>query len=269
MANTRTEMVNGVEVTIVEDTRDDLQDFLGMAQEIESLEGEEQQKKLEEIFGAEEEQDSEQEENQEEEELPEEVQQRKEEIESRQESRANADVALAMQIADQVAAESAVENPCYVVHGAKILCSQGSREARLVTPLDHGVLLKDQPQMVAEDSASLMNIMCFGNCFSVENPKMEQAAIDATNQYNQEGPKTFWGKVKSLFGVKPKTVTSVSKELQELCICECEPCFSEEAIWNDGNEKSLIMGKKTFIQSATLVCQHGGIIRIIDNGQNG
>ena len=139
----------------------------------------------------------------------------------------------------------------------------------MVTPLDHGVLLCKQPQMMSDDSVSLANVMCFGNCFSVDNPKMAQAAIDATNQYNQKKSQTVWGKVKSFFGVKPKVVTETSKELQQLCICECEPCFSEESFWEEGYEKSLIMGKKTLIQPATLVCQYGGVIHIIDNGQNG
>lgn len=45
------------------------------------------------------------------------------------------------------------------------------------------------------------------------------------------------GKSKILFGVKPKVVTETSKELQQLCICECEPCFSEESFWEEGYEK--------------------------------
>lgn len=145
MGNTSTRVIDGQVITIVEDTREDLQDFLGEAQEIERLDEEEQKERLKEIFGEEEDQDSDKEDKEDqEEELPPEAQERKDEIESRQSSRANVDVALAMQIADQVAAEAAAqaaENPCYVVHGAKVLCSQGSREARLVTPLDHGVLL--------------------------------------------------------------------------------------------------------------------------------
>lgn len=269
MGNTRTEIVDGRVITIVEDTREDLQDFLGTAQEIEGLDEEGQKERLEEIFGPEEEQDADGEEQ--EEELSEEEQKRKDEILSRQSSRANTDVALAMQIADQVAAESAAEaaeNPCYVVHGAKILCSQGSREARLVTPLDHGVLLGSKPQMVVEDSASLANVMCFGNCFSVENPDMAQAAVDATNLYNQRKSKGLWETIKSWFGIKPKVVTEASKELQQRCICECNPSFSEGAVWKEGNEGSVIMGKETLIQPATLVCDYGGVIRIIDNGQN-
>lgn len=267
MENTRTEIVDGKVITIVEDTREDLQDFLGMAQEIEKLDKEEQKERLEEIFGPQEEQDSDKKEQ--EEELSAKAQIKKDELERRENSRANIDVVLAMQIADQVAADSAAEMPCYVVHGAKILCSLGSREARLVTPMDHGVLLGKKPQMLADDSASLANVMCFGNCFSVENPNMEQAAVDATNQYNKKKAKGFWGIIKGWFGIKPKVVTTASRELQQLCICECEPLFTDEAVWVEGNEGSLIMGKKTLIQPATLVCVHGGVIRIIDNGQNG
>lgn len=163
---------------------------------------------------------------------------RQTEIEERAESsRASSDVALAMQIADQVAADTAVENPCYVVHGAKLLCSMGSRDARLVVPIDHGVLLRNKPAMLAEDSLALSNIMCFGNCFSVENPNMEQAAIDATNQYNEKKSKTVWGKVKSFFGLGPKEADSASKELKAACICACQPSFPGGVMWEEGNEK--------------------------------
>ena len=264
--NIGTEMADESEITIIEDTREDLQDFLGMAQEIERMDEEEQKERIEEIFGEQEESDEE-----EQEELSESAQARQDEIEGRQSSRANVDVALAMQIADQVAAESAAkaaENPCYVVHGAKILCSMGSREARLVTPMDHGILLGKKPQMVANDNASLANVMCFGNCFSVDNPNMAQAAVDATNQYNQRKAQGFWGKLKAIFGIKPKVVTQVSKELQQLCICECEPSFTKGALWEEGYEKCKIKGQETLLQPATLVCAHGGVIRIVDNGQN-
>lgn len=263
MGNIGTEMADENEITIIEDTREDLQDFLGMAQEIERMDEEEQKERIKEIFGEQEEESDEEEQ----EELTEAAQARKDEIEGRQGSRANVDVALAMQIADKVASEAA-NNPCYVVHGAKVLCSMGSREARLVTPMDHGVLLANTPQLVADDSVSLANVMCFGNCFSVENPKMAQAAVDATNQYNQKKAEGLWGTIKSWFGIKPKVVTQVSKELQQLCICECEPFFTEGALWEEGYEGCQIMDQETLLQPATLVCEYGGVIRIVDNGQN-
>lgn len=251
------------EIKIVEDTREELQDFLGTAQEIEALDDKEKQKRLDEIFASNEDQETQQDET-----PSEDSQNRQDQNSERAGSRANYDVALAMQIADKVAADAAPDNPCYVVHGAKLLCSMGSREARLVVPMDHGILLKNHPQMTADDSVSLTNVMCFGNCFSTDNPAMEQAAIDATNQYNQEKSQSFWGKVKSFFGVKPKVVDSASRELQALCICECRPCIPADSIWEESNEKSLIKGSKTLIQPAVLVCQYGGVIRIIDNGQD-
>ena len=102
MGSTRTEIVDGKEITIVEDSREDIQDFLGMAQEIEELDEEEQQKRLDEIFGSEEELEMDTDQEEQKEELSEEAQERKDEILSRQSSRANTDVALAMQIADQL-----------------------------------------------------------------------------------------------------------------------------------------------------------------------
>ena len=267
MRTTGAEDKDAREIVVVEDTREELTDFLGTAQEIEKLKGEEQKQKIEEVFGK-------QEENKQEPELTERQKRQAKERQTKFEeraasSRANSDVALAMQIADQAAADAAVENPCYVVHGAKMLCSMGSREARLVVPLDHGVLLRDKPAMLAEDSLALSNVMCFGNCFSTENPNMEQAAIDATNQYNEKKAKTAWGKVKSFFGLGPKEVDSVSEELKAACICACQPSFPGGVMWEEGNEKSLIENTKTLIQPATLVCAYGGIIQIIDNGQDG
>lgn len=263
MADTRTEIIDEVEVKIVEDTREDIHDFLGQAQEIESYDEKKQEEELNKIFGSEDSENDGDEKEETKETTPEQ-EKRKQELEERAaSSRASSDVALAMMLADQAAASPTY--PCYVVHGAKMICSMGSREARLVVPLDHGTCLTKTPQMIDEDYHALENVKCFGNCFSPDNPNMEQAAIEMTNQYNEEKSQTWWGKVKGFFGVKPKVVDSVSEELTAACICECSPVFVEK--WSDGNEKSLVDGKNTLIQTCTLVCQYGGIVRIVDNGQ--
>lgn len=273
MANTRKVTVDDREITIVEDTNEELHNFLDEAQSIENLSKDEQEEAINAIFGTgnegtEQEQPDEQ---QEEPLLPAEFETAKETLDqtltsrSTNSQRANTDVVLAIMIANQVATETAA-NPCYVVHGARLICSMGSREARLVVPLDHGTNLKEKPQMVDQDYASLENVKCFGNCLSTKNPNMEQAAIDATNQYNVEKSQTTWGKIKAFFGVKPKKVDSVSEELKAACICECIPEFVNP--WIDGTEKNEVDDKKALIQTCTLVCQYGGIIRIIDNGQD-
>lgn len=259
MEENKIEIIDEKPVKIVEDTRENLNDFLSQAQEIDNLEKVEREEKINEVFGAAEEK-------------PELTTEQQEAFDNREKqmtdkveaSRANSDVALAMMLADKAAA-SVPDNPCYVVHGAKIICSMGSREARLVVPMDHGTLLTDSPQMIVDDFVSLENIKCFGNCFSSENPNMEQAAIEATNQYNVEKSQTVWGRIKGFFGVKPKVVDSVSEELQAACICECIPKINKA--WEDGNEKCKVDGKKTLIQTCILVCEYGGVIRIIDNGQ--
>jgi hypothetical protein len=266
MAEIRKEIIDGVEVAIVEDSRNSedgqIHDFLGQAQDIESLDKKEKDKKINEIFGSQ--KDSETDEDKKSKLTPRQME-RNRQIEERAEaSRASSDVALAMMLADKAVAESSI-NPCYVVHGAKMICSFGSREARLVVPLDHGTCLTKIPQMVDEDYKELENVKCFGNCFSPDNPNMEQAAIEATNQYNQEKSQTFWGKVKGFFGVKPKEVESVSEELVAACICECTPKFLQK--WNDGNEKSKVDGKNTLIQTCMIVCEYGGVVKIVDNGQ--
>lgn len=262
MEENKNEIIDGEQVKIVEDTREDLKDFLSQAQEIDNLERVEREEKINEVFGAADEKED----------KPELTTEQQKAFDNREKqmsdkveaSRANSDVVLAMMLADKAAA-SVPNNPCYVVHGAKIICSMGSREARLVVPMDHGTLLTDSPQMIVDDFVSLKNIKCFGNCFSPENPNMEQAAIEATNQYNVEKSQTVWGRIKGFFGVKPKAVDSVSEELQAACICECIPQINKA--WEDGNEKCKVDGKKTLIQTCILVCKYGGVIRIIDNGQ--
>ena len=270
MAETRKEIIDGAEVIIVEDSRDsgdgEIRDFPGQAQEIDSLDKEEKDKRITEIFSSKKEDETEGEE--EPEPTPEQqaaADEREQQLTERTESsRASSDVALAMMLADKAVAD-AVQNACYVLHGAKMICSFGSREARLVVPLDHGTCLTQIPQMVDEDYKELENVKCFGNCFSPDNPNMEQAAIETTNQYNQAKSQTFWGKVKGFFGVKPKVVESASSELTAACICECTPKFPQK--WNDGNKKSKVDGKNTLIQTCTLVCEYGGIVKIVDNGQ--
>jgi len=270
MAETRTEVIDGQEITIVEDSRKvgedgKISDFLAQAQDIEEMSQKDKEEELARVFHT----DQPKAEDEKEPEITpaqkEENDKRKAQIDERDlNSRANSDVALAMMLADQAVADSGNQT-CYVVHGAKMICSMGSREARLVVPLDHGVCLTKSPLMLDEDSKGLENIKCFGQCFSVENPNMKQEAVDTTNRYNQAKSQTLWGKIKSFFGVKPKEVEHVTDELTIQCICECIPEFVKT--WSDGHEKSLVDEKKTLIQTCTITCLYGGIIKIVDNGQ--
>lgn len=285
MAETRTEFVDGRAVLIVEEEDGDLRNYLTEGQEIETLDEEARQEKIKELCG-----------------LPEETQEAGEEetgqeaalqdqepgerpvrepgtpltaqdgaailqdtMESRnaESARANTDVVLAMMVAGKAMEEAQADAPSYVVHGARAACSLGSREARLTVPLDHGTCLRERPQMTDQDFTALENVKSFGNCFSVENPNMEQAAVDATNAYNAQKAQSRPGAVKSWFGVKK--VDAVSEELQKGCVCACTPEFLSP--WTQGHEKNEIDGQKALLRNGVLVCQYGGIVRMISDGQ--
>ncbi|MDM8295768.1 DUF4280 domain-containing protein [Enterocloster aldenensis] len=194
-------------------------------------------------------------------------------IAARGENRANQDVARAMMIADEKQAqidtlnEMSGDSPIYVVHGARMICSMGSREARLVLPMDHGVYLRSHPQMTADDCAELTNIQCFGNCFSMENPKMKEAAIKAVESYNEENP-SFWDTVKGWFGIQPKEKEiDPSEEMLAQCICECVPKITAQ-YWDEINENTRVDGKPTLTQKGVAACSYGGVIKIYVNGQD-
>lgn len=198
---------------------------------------------------------------------------RQELIEARGNSRAGQDLAIAMQIADEklamAEAISAVtaDNPIYVVHGATMVCSMGTNEARLVVPLDHGVYAKGHPQLTVEDCKSLINIKSFISCMSPANPLMEQAAIEAVKSFNEEHPGII-NRIKSWFGIKPKEKEiKPTDELLKQCICECIPDITTD-VWGDGNTKNLIEGVATLGQTEKIVCLHGGKIKIYLDGQD-
>lgn len=189
------------------------------------------------------------------------------------ENRANHDVAMAMMIADEKQAqvdtlnEMSGDSPIYAVHGARMICSMGAREARLVLPMDHGVYLRSHPQMTADDCLALTNIQCFGNCFSTGNPKMKEAAIEAVQSYNDEHP-SFADRVKGWFGIKPKEKEiTPSEEMLAQCICECVPKITAQ-YWDEKNDKTRVDGRPTLTQKGVAACAYGGIIKIYVNGQD-
>lgn len=183
-------------------------------------------------------------------------------------SRNNQDIAMSMMIINEIQEQSKELTPCYVVHGAKMICSMGSREARLVVPMDHGTNLKTFPQMVTEDCQPELNIKCFGNCNSPSNPAMKEAAQKAVDDYNSKQDKSIWDHIVSFIGGKPKGEIEPSAELLELCICECRPEFTGNTKWLFGNDKNLIDHKESLTQKGTMNCLWGGHITILDNGQN-
>ncbi|MGK5512399.1 DUF4280 domain-containing protein, partial [Brevibacillus formosus] len=66
--------------------------------------------------------------------------------------------------------QSSAERKSYVVVGAILSCSSGSKQSRLKMPFSHGVFVKGKPQMNIMDFVPNVNIMPFGKCSSLQNP---------------------------------------------------------------------------------------------------
>ncbi len=65
------------------------------------------------------------------------------------------------------------EEKSYVVAGAKLCCSCGSRKSKLRTPLSHGVYIKEKAQLNIMDNKLVKNITTFGICKSGKNPLVD------------------------------------------------------------------------------------------------
>ncbi|MBC2582569.1 DUF4280 domain-containing protein [Clostridium sp. DJ247] len=65
------------------------------------------------------------------------------------------------------------EEKSYVVAGAKLKCTCGSRKSKLRVPSSHGVYIKDKAQLNVMDYKPGVNITTFGICKSPKNPLVD------------------------------------------------------------------------------------------------
>ena len=167
----------------------------------------------------------------------------------------------------------------YVVHGAQIACvppeesdseqagedegvmMNGTRYRRLIVPLSHGVYLKKKAQLIKTDCVPHDNVQPCGIC-SVPAPPTEE-----TEPAPKEG---FFVKVKKvvksvaeLFFVNKE---AKKEELEEVDIAPlCDPVIYGQ--WEDTKDDVLIDNTPTLLITSFLVCAKGGIIRIVNDGQ--
>lgn len=159
-------------------------------------------------------------------------------------------------------------NDTYVVHTAAITCSMGMRPSCAVLGNTHGVYLRQQPQMTVNDSSGATNIVCFGGCYSMENPSTQAVAAEIQAQVQQECPDTFLDKIMSKFTKKSdKLQTQEAQEGVPRVVGICTPTIPPGIKWDSGKDGVETKGISPLLGGAKLQCLFGGEIQIIDSGQ--
>ena len=120
----------------------------------------------------------------------------------------------------------------YVTSKATMKCSCGDRQAKLTVYPDRTVFLTEKPMANISDHISLYNIAPFGRCHTTRYPAT--GAATAANH----------GRLTPMPCI-PGTVTE----------------------WINGKNDYIIKGKPALLKSSYCRCKWGGVIRIIDDGQ--
>lgn len=159
-------------------------------------------------------------------------------------------------------------NDTYVVHTATITCTNGMRPSCAVLDNTHGIYLRQQPQMTVCDSSGTRNIVCFGGCYSMENPDTQAEAERIQREVEKEAPDTFLDKVMNFFtGGKKKAETHEAQKGVPRVVGRCIPNIPSGERWDNGKDSVETKGEKPLLGGAKLRCLYGGEIEIIDSGQ--
>ena len=150
----------------------------------------------------------------------------------------------------------------YVVHGAGSTCTHGIRESRIVLERTHGVFLKGWPQMNVNDCKP-ENIICFGGCYSMENPDTGAEAQKILEAVEKSCPETFLDKVMKCFTKQGRKESSEGLS-QVVGICTPKILSAE---WDNGGNTVEVNGEVPLLAGAKVHCLYGGEIEIIDSGQ--
>ncbi|EXG87037.1 phage-related lysozyme (muraminidase) [Clostridium sp. ASBs410] len=150
----------------------------------------------------------------------------------------------------------------YVVHGACSTCTHGMRESKIVLERTHGVFLKDRALMTINDCKP-ENIICFGGCYSLENPDTAAEAQKVQMAVEKDCPNTFTDTVMNFFTKKDQKESSEAP-LQVVGICNPRIISAE---WDNGGNTVEVNGEVPLLAGAKVHCLYGGEIEIIDSGQ--
>lgn len=156
----------------------------------------------------------------------------------------------------------------YVVHGACTTCSKGMRSSQVVLHESHGVFLRDQAQMTIKDCKGEYNVICFGGCYSMENPSTKAEAEKVQKAVEEACPETFTDKVMNFFtgGKKKKKKEEPADSETPQVVGVCTPHIIAQE-WDHGQDGVNTEEERPLMGGAKLYCMYGGEIEIIESGQ--
>ncbi|MFR3729046.1 DUF4280 domain-containing protein [Lacrimispora sp.] len=156
----------------------------------------------------------------------------------------------------------------FVVHGACCTCSQGMRPSRAVLQETHGVFLRGQAQMTVKDCKGELNVVCFGGCYSMENPSTQEEAEKIKKKIEEACPETFTDKVMNFFtgGKKKKKQEEASDSEISKVVGVCTPKIIASE-WDHGQDGVNTEEERPLMGGAKLYCMYGGEIEIVESGQ--
>ncbi len=155
----------------------------------------------------------------------------------------------------------------YVVHGARIECSCAVRDSCLGLDTTHGVFTRLIPQLTVKDAIPGVNLITFGNCTSMENPKVKEAAQKTLDdaQKKIEDNKGLGDKIVDRF-VKKEEVTDL-KSMEGQVLGECIMTFPAGSVWLKGRDGVTVNDEAPLLRRCELTCIYGGRITILFSGQ--
>ncbi len=159
-------------------------------------------------------------------------------------------------------------NDTFVVHGACSLCTMGMRPSVVVLPETHGVFLRGQAQMTIKDCEGDTNVICFGGCYSMENPSTKEEAEKVQKAVDEACPETFTDKVMNFFtgGKKKKKKEEPKDSETPQVVGVCTPRIIAQE-WDHGQEGVETETERPLMGGAKLYCMYGGEIQITEAGQ--
>jgi hypothetical protein len=156
----------------------------------------------------------------------------------------------------------------YVVHGACSTCTKGMRPSNVVLHESHGVFLRSQAQMTIKDCKGEYNVICFGGCYSMENPSTKEEAEKVQKAVDEACPETFTDKVMNFFtgGKKKKKKEEPADSETPQVVGVCTPHIIAQE-WDHGQDGVNTQEERPLMGGAKLYCMYGGEIEITESGQ--